>query len=117
MKAGGLAYYGGKSPGRPLTAWIASKLPPWEYQRLYCEPFAGMLGVLLTRKPTRLEVVNDANERIINWWTVIRDRPDEFGRMLDWTHQHSRIQFDRCIAEARAAKAARKRAAKQRAAK
>ena len=99
MKHGGLAYYGGKSPGRPLTKWIASRLPPWEYKSLYCEPFAGMLGVLLSRRPTRIEIVNDTNDRLINWWTMIRDRPEEFGMALDWTHQHSRTGFEMARAD------------------
>ena len=92
MKSGGLSYYGGKSPRRELTRWIASRLP-WDYYSLYCEPFAGMLGVLLTRRAVRLEVVNDVNERLVNWWRVIRDHPQEFGHQLDWTHQQSRVEF------------------------
>ena len=41
--------------------------------------------------------MNDRNDRIVNWWTVIRDNPDEFGRRLDWTAQHSRTEFERSV--------------------
>ena len=92
MKEGGLPYYGGKSPIRGTTKWIVSHLP-WDYRSLYVEPFCGMCGVLLSRPPVCAEMINDRDDRLINWWRVIRDHPEEFGRQLDWTHQHSRTEF------------------------
>ena len=79
-----LSYYGGKS-SRSSTgtgAWVASLLP--EAER-YVEPFAGMLGVLLQRPPSRNEVANDLNGWIVNWWRVVRDRHDELVHWLDHT--------------------------------
>ena len=96
MRAGALGYYGGKSPGRALTKWIADNLP-WEYRSTYIEPFAGMCGVLLTRQRVHTEIINDRNDRLVNWWTVVRDHADEFGRQLEETHQHSRTEYNRCI--------------------
>ena len=84
-------YYGGKSAGNQMSQagrWIARHLP---YRDIYMEPFAGMCGVLLQRKPSRLEVVNDSDARITNWWRCIRDSPNEFRHLLD----HSpRSDFD-----------------------
>ena len=88
-----LCYYGGKSSIRQLTRWIVSHIP-WDYRTAYIEPFAGMCGVLLSRKPVSTELVNDANKRLINWWQVVRDRPEELAHLLDWTHQKSDIEFD-----------------------
>ena len=96
MRAGALPYYGGKNPSRGLTAWIASRLP-WERGSLYLEPFCGMAGVLLSRKPVKCEIVNDLNDRLANWWRTVRDRPEEFGRALDGTHQHCRSEFERSL--------------------
>jgi len=89
-----LPYYGGKSVLSPTGKgrWIASLLPA-RTDVLYCEPFAGMLGVLLHRQPSKTEIVNDASERVVNWWRVVRDRPAEFEWMIQHT-PHSRKEFE-----------------------
>ena len=92
-----MPYYGGKAGwqnGDP-GGWIARSLP-WEKRSTYIEPFAGMLGVLLRRKPVHLEVVNDLDHRVVNWWRVVRDHPDELERLLSAT-PHSRVEFERCL--------------------
>ena len=84
-----LSYLGGKAKtGR----WIANQLPQTT-DCTYIEPFAGMLGVLLQRPPSRSEIVNDANERIVNWWQTIRDHPTDVATRLEWTPS-SRTDFD-----------------------
>lgn len=90
----GLPYFGGKS-GNSHTLkgrWVASLLPQ-ETRVLYCEPFAGMLGILLQRPRAKVEIVNDLNERVINWWRCVRDYPEEFGNLLEYT-PYSRVDFD-----------------------
>ena len=81
-----LPYYGGKSAGggRGIGKWIVSLLPK-DTNTLYCEPFAGMLGVLLQRPISKLEIVNDVNSRLINWWRTIRDCPDDFKHLVKYT--------------------------------
>ena len=77
----GLKWVGGKSAASALGTgkWITSLLP---YDRTYAEPFAGMCGVLLQRFPSAEEIVNDLDERVVNWWRVVRDRPDEIQRLI-----------------------------------
>jgi len=87
-----MAYHGGKSGGNPAGKWIASMLP-WDYQTTYVEPFAGMLGVLLQRKPVINEIVNDLNGDIYNWWIQVRDNYDELSRLLAMTPR-ARQAFD-----------------------
>jgi len=58
---------------------------PWDYSTTYVEPFAGMLGVLLQRKPTVNEIVNDVNGDIHNWWIQVRENPDELSRLIALT--------------------------------
>lgn len=79
-----LPYYGGKSVrGASGTGrWIASLLP---YRNAYAEPFAGMLGVLLQRRASQLEIASDADGRITNWWQCVRDRPEELAELVEWT--------------------------------
>ena len=76
-----LRWPGGKSirSNSGTGKWIASQLP---YRNLYVEPFAGMLGILLQRSPSKVEVVADTDELLINWWQVIRDKYGEFSDLL-----------------------------------
>lgn len=72
-------YFGGKA--RPqLYKWIISLLPK-EYE-MYIEPFAGMLGILVHRNESNLEVVNDLNNRLVNWWLQVRDNCEELQELL-----------------------------------
>ena len=85
-----LPYYGGKR-GYGKATWIAEHLP-WAYNSTYVEPFAGMAGVLLARRPVKLEIVNDLNERIVNWWRAVRDEPEQLAWLIDRT-PHSRVEY------------------------
>ena len=84
-----MPYYGGKA--RYLSKWILSHLPT-DTSGIYVEPFAGMLGVLLNRPIAQLEMVNDTDERIVNWWRVVRNHPAELERLLHCT-PWSRTEF------------------------
>ena len=53
--------------------------------RLYVEPYAGMLGVLLKRRPAKVEIVNDLNKDIANWWRIVRDDYEELARRVALT--------------------------------
>ena len=98
MTPGGLRYYGGKHPSRGLCKWIVSMIP-WSKQSLYAEPFCGMAGVLCGRAPVNCELINDRNDRLINWWQVVRDHPHDFGTLLEMSHQASRSECERARAE------------------
>jgi site-specific DNA-adenine methylase len=69
-------YYGGK---RLVAGEVWSRLGDPD---LYIEPFLGMAAVLLARplsiveKP-RLEVVNDKNGFITNFWRAVKNNPDK----------------------------------------
>ena len=78
---GGKSFYGTHRTGR----WINSLLPPPEATYTYVEPYAGMLGLLLQRRPAKREIVSDLDADLINWWTVVRDRPEELAELLEWT--------------------------------
>lgn len=74
----------GSGPTLPAHQWIRSFIP-WRQNSIYVEPFAGMLGILLSRPPVRSELVNDLNHRIINWWRCIRDETTEMERLIALT--------------------------------
>ena len=91
---GALPWWGSKHPDRNdrLGQWITAKLPQ---TRCYVEPFAGMLGILLQRPPANLEVANDKDPRLVNWWRVVRDHPDQLAASVMDTPV-ARTEFDYC---------------------
>lgn len=92
MIAPPMAYYGGKTR---LAAKIAALLPAHEH---YVEPYAGSLAVLLAKKPSRMETVNDLDHLLMTFWRVLRDKPADLARVCALT-PHSRAEY----LEARAA--------------
>lgn len=79
------AYFGGK---QKLADTIASMLPAHTH---YVEPYAGGLSVLLAKKPSRLETVNDLDGDIVHFWKLLRERPVELARHCHLT-PHSRTE-------------------------
>lgn len=87
------AMTGGKSR-RGINYWIQAHLPiPAGKDSAYIEPFCGFMGVLINRKRAPLEIVNDANENIANFWRGVRDYPNELTHMLKAT-PHSRALWN-----------------------
>lgn len=79
-------YFGGKTT---LAPEIAELLP--EHQH-YVEPFAGSLAVLLAKRPSRQETVNDLDGDPETFWRVLRDQAEEFERAASLT-PHSRSEL------------------------
>lgn len=80
------AYFGGKTT---LAPKIAALLPEHEH---YIEPFAGSLAVLLAKEPVTWETVNDLDDLLVNFWRVLRDRPEELARAAMRT-PHARSEY------------------------
>ena len=91
-KMRGIAYYGGKSPLEGKSKWICG-IMGYDQKLSYIEPFAGMLGILLSRPMVRVEIVNDTNRDLINWWICVRDKNEELARLVAMT-PISRALFD-----------------------
>ncbi len=81
-----IPYYGAKVQMAPR---IAALLPPHEH---YIEAFAGSLAVLLAKRPSTLETVNDLDGHLVTFWKVVRDQPEELVSLIDAT-PHSRAEF------------------------
>jgi hypothetical protein len=71
-------WFGGKSRAEAEVSAAMGEVS------VYCEPFAGSLGVLLQREPAKHEVVNDADGWIVNFWRALAASPDEVARWADW---------------------------------
>lgn len=78
-------YFGGKTA---IAERIAALLPAHDH---YVEPFAGSLAVLLAKKPSPMETMNDLDGGLMNFWRVLRDQPAELERVCALT-PHSRAE-------------------------
>lgn len=67
-----ITYYGGK---QMLSKLIVSLIPE---HHLYCEPFFGGGAVFFSKPPSKLEVINDINGELINFYKVIKTK---FGKL------------------------------------
>jgi DNA adenine methylase len=88
-------WFGGK---QRLARRIVDLLPP---HLVYVEPFGGAAAVLLTKAPSRLEVYNDADGNLVNFFRVLRDEPEELERRLRLT-PFARSEFREAVAHWRA---------------
>lgn len=74
-----LRYHGGKWNVAP---WIIGHFVP---HVTYVEPFVGAASVFLRKQPSELEVLNDLDGNIVNFFKVLRNRPDELIRAIRLT--------------------------------
>jgi DNA adenine methylase len=61
-----ISYYGGK---QTLAKVILGLIPP---HRLYCEPFLGGGAIFFAKEPSKVEIINDTNGEIINFFEVLQ---------------------------------------------
>lgn len=81
-------YLGGKCR---LAKRIVPRIPS---HRTYVEPFCGAAWVCLSKPPSQVEVLNDLDGELINFWRVIQNHPEEFLRGCEFAVA-SRRMFDR----------------------
>ncbi len=87
MRRPALRYHGGKFRVAP---WVISHFPKHE---IYVEPFGGAASVLLCKPRSRIEVYNDLNDDVVNFFRVIRDAPSQLAWSLKLT-PFARAEFD-----------------------
>ncbi|MBM1170190.1 DNA adenine methylase [Microvirga arabica] len=68
------------APTRPLLRWMGSKwrLAPWVISHLpphdlYCEPFGGSASVLMRKPRSKIEILGDLDDELLNLYAVVRD--------------------------------------------
>lgn len=83
-------WYGGK------YSHLDYLLPLLPRAHIFCEAFAGSASVLLNREPSPVEVLNDIDGDITNFFQVLRDRPEELIEKLYLT-PFSREEFEKAI--------------------
>lgn len=62
-----ISYYGGKQTLSPIILELILE------HRIYCEPFLGGAAVYFAKKPSKVEVINDTNSELINFYEVVKN--------------------------------------------
>jgi DNA adenine methylase len=81
-----ITYYGGKQ------MMLRHILPLIPQHNLYCEPFCGGAAVYWAKPPSRVEVINDTNELLINFYRVLQNDFEALFKEVKAT-LHSRKMF------------------------
>ena len=81
------SYYGGK---QRMLPHIRPLIPE---HHLYCEPFAGSAAVFFDKKPVQVNVINDLNGEIINFYRIVANRGGELREKVVET-LHCRKQYE-----------------------
>lgn len=85
MVSSPVSYFGGKQ-------FLADRLvAAFPAHRHYVEVCGGSLAVLLSKKRSHMETVNDLDQVLQTFWRVLRDRPDDLERVCVLT-PHSRAE-------------------------
>ena len=71
--------HGGKSY---LAKWIIEQFPDHYEEMTYLEPFCGGASVLLNKKPSKEEIINDLDINIIILFRILRDQCTQFIRKI-----------------------------------
>jgi DNA adenine methylase len=88
-----VSYYGGK---QKLAKTILALMPE---HRLYCEPFTGGGAVFFAKAPSEVEIVNDTNGELINFYEVVKRDFAALEREVAATlhsreqHNHARVIY------------------------
>lgn len=83
-----LKYPGAKNR---IAEWICSNIPKHD---VYLEPYAGSLAVLFNKPRCHIETVNDIHDEVVNYFRILRDRPDELIDLISKT-PYARSEYER----------------------
>ena len=85
-----ITYYGGK---QTLLKYLLPLIPQ---HRLYCEPFFGGGAVFFAKPKSEVEVINDINGEIVNFFKVLKSKFPELQREIKAT-LHSRELYKKAM--------------------
>lgn len=64
-----------------IRKWLANLISELEFD-VYAAHFAGAEAVLTALPPAPIEIINDLDGEVVNFWRVLRDRGDELRQVL-----------------------------------
>jgi DNA adenine methylase len=80
-------YFGSKLR---LAAKLADRLPP---HNCWLELFCGSAAMTLAKKPAEIEIINDINEEIVNFFKQLRNNGDKLLIQIELT-PYARVELD-----------------------
>src|SRR5574340_550349 len=83
-----ISYYGGK---QKLVPKILPLIPKHE---MYAEPFVGGGAIFFSKPPSHIEVINDTNTELINFYRVLQNKFVELDSMVKVTLHSRRLHKD-----------------------
>lgn len=83
-----ISYYGGK---QKLCSLILDLIP---CHNLYCEPFVGGGAVFFGKEPSNVEVLNDTNKELINFYQVTQNHFLDLEKMVRSSLHSRRLHAD-----------------------
>lgn len=83
-----ITYYGGKQKLMPVI------LPLIPEHNLYCEPFCGGAAIFFGKEPSNVEVINDTNSELINFYKVAQTKFVDLNAMIRVTLHSRRLHAD-----------------------
>lgn len=86
-----LTYYGGKQKLAPVI------IPMIPEHLLYNEPFAGGAAILFAKEPSEIEVLNDTNKELINFYQVIQQDYVSLEKMIRITLHSRKLHQDASV--------------------
>jgi DNA adenine methylase len=86
-KISAFTYLGGKLS---ILPWLLPHLPKSKH---FVDVFGGSAAVLINRDQSPIETYNDINHKVVNFFKVLRDTPEELIRVLELT-PHSKYEYD-----------------------
>ena len=89
-----LRYFGAKAR---LAPWIVSYFPP---HTCYCEPYCGAAGVFFHKTPSTIEVINDIDSQVVNFFRTLREETERFIQAIQMT-PYSRDEYTQALQPSR----------------
>ena len=86
-----ITYYGGK---QSLLKYLLPLIPP---HKIYCEPFFGGGALFFAKPKSEVEVINDLNGEVVNFFKVVKTKFSELQKEVRGS-PHSRELFKRAKA-------------------
>jgi len=72
--------------------WVGGKsklvdklIPLIPKHKCYVEVFGGAGWLLFAKEPSQVEILNDFDENLMNFWSVIKNAPDQFIKSFEYT--------------------------------
>ena len=89
-----ITYYGGK---QSMLNIILPLIPEHE---IYCEPFFGGGAVFFAKGPASVEVINDTNHEVVNFYSVVKTKLAKLQALINRTlhsrdaHRHAKVIYN-----------------------